>query len=220
MQIKTFTGRGSSAVLAMIKEDLGPDAVILDTREENGAVTMTAATERPRPAQQASGMGVYSIGGQTSRFQPPGPFSAPPAGAFSDAGAGHPAGAGFAAQSAGTPQYAPDPASGYAQGQGAYPPDNGYADPAYGSTASRPRQMPLPGQEQSMAPPGQGPAFTAHAGQNAAWSMPAQPGQGAQSGYFADPYAQELSARNAQAMAGSAPGGAPFARAAGAGQPG
>ena len=46
MQLKTFTARSTSAVLSQIKEELGPDAIILDTREENGMVSMTAARER------------------------------------------------------------------------------------------------------------------------------------------------------------------------------
>ena len=46
MQLKTFTARSTSAVLSQIKEELGPDAVILDTREENGMISMTAAKER------------------------------------------------------------------------------------------------------------------------------------------------------------------------------
>ncbi|MDR2489217.1 MAG: flagellar biosynthesis protein FlhF [Desulfovibrio sp.] len=45
MQVKTFSARGMSAVLGMIREELGPDAVILDTQEENGTITVTAALE-------------------------------------------------------------------------------------------------------------------------------------------------------------------------------
>ena len=51
MQVRTFSARGMSAVLGMIREELGPDAVILDTQEEGGMVTMTAALEGV-PAKQ------------------------------------------------------------------------------------------------------------------------------------------------------------------------
>ena len=54
MQVKTYTGTSTSAVLAAIKADLGPEAVILDTREskENGKtkVTVTAALDRSNGA--------------------------------------------------------------------------------------------------------------------------------------------------------------------------
>ena len=50
MQVKTYTGSSTSAVLASIKADLGPDAVILDTRETVGdgkaEIVITAAVER------------------------------------------------------------------------------------------------------------------------------------------------------------------------------
>lgn len=50
MHVKTYTGSSTSQVLAKIKADLGPDAVILDTREtvQDGAATIviTAALER------------------------------------------------------------------------------------------------------------------------------------------------------------------------------
>ena len=52
MQVRTFSARGMSAVLGMIREELGPDAVILDTQEEDGVVTMTVALE-DASAQQA-----------------------------------------------------------------------------------------------------------------------------------------------------------------------
>ena len=48
MQLKRFSAPSSSAVLAQIKAELGPDAIILDRQEENGMVTMTAALERPK----------------------------------------------------------------------------------------------------------------------------------------------------------------------------
>ena len=46
MQLRTFTARSTAAVMAQIKEELGPDAVILETREEDGMIIMTAARER------------------------------------------------------------------------------------------------------------------------------------------------------------------------------
>ncbi len=46
MQMKTFSGPSAGAVLAQIKAEFGTDAVILETREENGLVRMTAALER------------------------------------------------------------------------------------------------------------------------------------------------------------------------------
>ncbi|MDR2161154.1 MAG: flagellar biosynthesis protein FlhF [Desulfovibrio sp.] len=49
MQIKTFSARSAGAVLAQIREDFGPEAVILETSEEDGLVRMTAARE-PAPA--------------------------------------------------------------------------------------------------------------------------------------------------------------------------
>ncbi|MDR1685990.1 MAG: hypothetical protein LBR82_06065 [Desulfovibrio sp.] len=53
MQIKSFTARSTKEVLSMIKAELGPDAVILDTQEEGGQITMTAALERA-PAHRTS----------------------------------------------------------------------------------------------------------------------------------------------------------------------
>ena len=50
MQLRTFTAESSARVLAQIREELGPDAVILDTREKDGLVTVTAALERDLPA--------------------------------------------------------------------------------------------------------------------------------------------------------------------------
>ena len=53
MQVKTYTGESSAAVLAAVKADLGPEAVILDTRrmggKGKGMVTMTAALDRAHP---------------------------------------------------------------------------------------------------------------------------------------------------------------------------
>ena len=51
MHVKTYTGFSTSTVLAKIKEDLGPDAVILETRENvmgsgGTEITITAAVER------------------------------------------------------------------------------------------------------------------------------------------------------------------------------
>lgn len=56
MQIKSFSARSGKEVLACIKGELGPDAVILDSREEDGIITMTAAADRDslrkRPSQR------------------------------------------------------------------------------------------------------------------------------------------------------------------------
>ncbi|SBV90697.1 Flagellar GTP-binding protein [uncultured delta proteobacterium] len=53
MHVKTYTGASTSAVLANIKADLGPDAVILETREavKNGKaeIVITAAVDREGP---------------------------------------------------------------------------------------------------------------------------------------------------------------------------
>lgn len=83
MQLKTFSARSTTEVLAQIKEELGPDAVILDTSEEDGLITMTAALERA-PTQVksggAEGSSVFApLGGAPERFQsPPGPQTVPP----------------------------------------------------------------------------------------------------------------------------------------------
>ena len=62
MQLRTFSANSTSAVLLQIREELGPDAVILDTSEKDGVVTITAARERqqadeykgpPTPVQSA-----------------------------------------------------------------------------------------------------------------------------------------------------------------------
>ncbi len=54
MQVKTYSGTSTTALLGLIKSDLGPDAVILETREvkESGKkkVLMTAAVDRGESA--------------------------------------------------------------------------------------------------------------------------------------------------------------------------
>jgi flagellar biosynthesis protein FlhF len=59
MQVKTFSARGMAAVLGKIREELGSDAVILDTQEDNGIITVTAALESapPRPPESHAGEG-------------------------------------------------------------------------------------------------------------------------------------------------------------------
>lgn len=50
MQVKTYTAKNMAEALALIKADLGPDAVILDSKSakgRSGEVTVTAALERP-----------------------------------------------------------------------------------------------------------------------------------------------------------------------------
>lgn len=46
MQLRTFSAKSTADVLAQIREELGSDAVILDTKEEDGVISMTAALER------------------------------------------------------------------------------------------------------------------------------------------------------------------------------
>lgn len=56
MQVKTFTAKSMAEALAQIKTDLGPDAVILDSKSAKGkGVTVTAALERAvAPASECS----------------------------------------------------------------------------------------------------------------------------------------------------------------------
>lgn len=46
MQLKTFCAKTGAAALSQIRSEFGADAVILETREENGVVYITAALER------------------------------------------------------------------------------------------------------------------------------------------------------------------------------
>lgn len=55
MQLCTFSATSSAEVLTRIRQELGPDAIILDTKEEDGVVTMTAALDRPAPKTNGSG---------------------------------------------------------------------------------------------------------------------------------------------------------------------
>ena len=55
MQLCTFSATSSAEVLTQSRQELGPDAIILDTKEENGVVTMTAALDRPAPKSNGSG---------------------------------------------------------------------------------------------------------------------------------------------------------------------
>ena len=54
MQIKTFCAASSASVLAQIKAELGPEAIILETRQEDGLVHMTDALERDPYAELPS----------------------------------------------------------------------------------------------------------------------------------------------------------------------
>ena len=51
MQVKTFTGSSTQDVMAQVKAELGPDAIILASRELNGnglrLFEITAGVERP-----------------------------------------------------------------------------------------------------------------------------------------------------------------------------
>ncbi len=58
MQLRTFSAATSSEVLSLIKAELGGDAVILDTQEENGIITMTAALERSQNKVQPASVKV------------------------------------------------------------------------------------------------------------------------------------------------------------------
>ncbi|MDR0828346.1 MAG: flagellar biosynthesis protein FlhF [Desulfovibrio sp.] len=63
MQVKSFSAKSAKEVLSQIKEELGPEAVILDSQEEDGLITMTAALERgtkapgPKSPGQTDGQG-------------------------------------------------------------------------------------------------------------------------------------------------------------------
>jgi flagellar biosynthesis protein FlhF len=69
MQIKSFTARGTKEVLSLIKAELGPDAVILDTQEEDGLITMTAALERT-PSRKTPADGMNGPGAAPSAEHP------------------------------------------------------------------------------------------------------------------------------------------------------
>ncbi len=101
MQLKTFSARSSAQVLAQIKEELGPDAIIIETREEDGMVFMTAALERdsmppvtaparpPAPARAsaaAESSAFAPIDGRAPGASRAAPYYAP--GAFAPGGAG------------------------------------------------------------------------------------------------------------------------------------
>ncbi len=56
MQLKRFSGASPAAIIAQIKAELGTEAIILDTQEQDGIITMTAALERtPVNTSQESG---------------------------------------------------------------------------------------------------------------------------------------------------------------------
>ena len=72
MQLKTFSAPTSKEVLAQIKKELGPDAIILDTQEEDGLVIMTAALERaPASAARPPASGFEPLAGSAPRFAVP-----------------------------------------------------------------------------------------------------------------------------------------------------
>ena len=78
MQLRTFTATTQTALMAQIREELGPDAVILDTREKDGLITMTCALERnPVPL---SGPGQTADAGQTEQAANTGGMESAPAG--------------------------------------------------------------------------------------------------------------------------------------------
>ncbi len=55
MQLKTYSASSMTAVLSQIKQELGPDAVILESAEENGQFKVTAALERKNSVTQRTG---------------------------------------------------------------------------------------------------------------------------------------------------------------------
>ena len=61
MQVKTFTGSSTQDVMAQVKAELGPDAIILASRELNGnglrLFEITAGVERPAGSFGFSGTG-------------------------------------------------------------------------------------------------------------------------------------------------------------------
>jgi flagellar biosynthesis protein FlhF len=46
MKMKMFVGRTEEEAMAMVRAEMGPDAVILSTRDEEGRVEIRAAVER------------------------------------------------------------------------------------------------------------------------------------------------------------------------------
>ncbi len=49
MRVRRFNGTTTQAAVEQVKAALGPDAVILETREYEGVVTITAATDADEP---------------------------------------------------------------------------------------------------------------------------------------------------------------------------
>ena len=70
MQVKTFTGSTSQEVLAMVKAEMGPDAVILGNRtyRKNGEVFHEITAGLEREEQGASGS-IASASGMPSRAE-------------------------------------------------------------------------------------------------------------------------------------------------------
>ena len=67
MQLCTFTAKTQTALMAQIREELGPDAVILETREKDGFITMTCALERnPLPSSGPRATGANAGSGKAS----------------------------------------------------------------------------------------------------------------------------------------------------------
>ena len=68
MQLRRFSAESATAVLAQIKAELGPEAVILDSQEHDGVITMTAALERPATGTAAS---AHSLNARCASDLPP-----------------------------------------------------------------------------------------------------------------------------------------------------
>src|SRR5271165_3460393 len=59
MRLRTFTARTMPEAMALVRQHLGVDAIILSTGSEGGAISVTAALEHagaPAEAASASGM--------------------------------------------------------------------------------------------------------------------------------------------------------------------
>lgn len=144
MQLKTFSAHSMPAALNLIREELGPDAVILDTQEEDGTVTITAALERAptggsgqsaktgRDGQDEPSSGFQPIGGgKPSRYAVSALGGVYP-------GVAEPQGGGRWDSSAGFKDYAgEDSVHDFSAERAAFPEDSGEAGPALSGPSGR-----------------------------------------------------------------------------------
>src|SRR5215469_8009968 len=49
MRLRTFTAKSMPDAMALVRQHLGPDAIILSTKNERGSVSLTAACDAPEP---------------------------------------------------------------------------------------------------------------------------------------------------------------------------